>query len=88
MQTIFQALIRDTNTVLRRLAADDHAPDWAVNWGDLSCRQAAAGVDDVGGPFIAVWVEEAAPDNYAFWEAIAGGLADLRWPSVQVYTEW
>jgi len=41
-QTVFQKLIRDTNTVLRRLAAGPHQTDWTVNWGDIACRQAGA----------------------------------------------
>jgi len=87
-QTVFQKLIRDTNTVLRRLAAGPHQTDWTVNWGDLACRQAGAGIDDWGNPFTAVWVEEVAPDNPGFQAAVTAGLADLGWPSVQVYTEW
>lgn len=80
-----------------RLAADDAIgivgvlsanPGGAVNWGDLSCRQAAWVVTDDDEAYAEVLIEEAAPDASELQEAVARELAVLGWPDVRVVTEW
>jgi hypothetical protein len=43
---------------------------------------------DDGVPFLAVWIEEAAPDNYEFQRTIMERLKLLGHENVQVATEW
>ena len=59
-----------------------------VNWGDLSCRQAAWVVTDDGSAYAEVLIEEASPDATEFRETIRCELARRGYPGVQVVTEW
>jgi hypothetical protein len=81
-------LIADTNKILGEIFEIRDTMEGPINWADLSCREAAAGVMEDGKPFLAVWIEEASPDNYDFQNEIMMKLSKLGYENVQVTTEW
>jgi len=72
----------------RRAVTDLWFQGEAINWGDLSCREAALVLTDEGQSYIRVSIEEAAPDVTAFQAAIRKELAIIGWPNVIVETAW
>lgn len=79
---------------LRRLANDalDAAEaagiEDAVNWGDLSCVEAALVLTDEGRSYYRVMIEEASPDAYKLGVYVRDWLAKRGWTDVEVLTEW
>lgn len=59
-----------------------------VNWADISCSQAAWVITDENLPYAEVRIEEAAPENPEFQEAVRAELRKAGWPDVRVVTEW
>lgn len=60
----------------------------AINWGDLHCTVAERYIDHTGETGYRVYIEEASPDCPKFCQYIADQLALLRYPDVEVKTEW
>ena len=79
---------------LRRLANDalDAAEaagiEDAVNWGDLSCVEAALVLTDEGRSYYRVMIEEASPDAYKLGVYVRDWLAKRGWTDVEGLTEW
>lgn len=76
----------DTNAILGAL--DRSSIDDAVNWGDLSCVEAARVSDQDGYSYLQVRISEAAPDADKLSEAVREKLAEKGWDDVTVLTEW
>ena len=77
-----------TNDAIALIQGYDVALFGAINWADLSCRQASLVVTDAGESYTEVLIEEAAPDATKFQQAVASELALAGWPDVRVVTEW
>lgn len=60
----------------------------AINWADLSCRQAAWVTTDEGESYAEVLIEEADPEASEFRAAVRAELVKTGWPDVRVVTEW
>lgn len=60
----------------------------AVNWGDLSCREAARVETDKGEVYYQVLIEEASPEAANFHGFISSYLAEQGFKDVVVITEW
>ena len=69
-------------------AADAAGIEDAVNWGDLSCVEAALGQTDEGRRYYRVMIEEASPDAYKLAVYVRDWLAKRGWTDVEVLTEW
>lgn len=83
-------------TMLRRAAdeacemaiTEPHRPAGAINWADLSCTRAERYQDDSGEIGYRVLIEEADPGATELHAYIAGRLAEMGCPDVEVMTEW
>lgn len=63
----------------------------AVNWADLYCVEAAAGIDQRGVPFIRILIEEAAEGCEKLSDAVRAGLLERGYPEAKQFrikTEW
>ena len=79
---------------LRRLAnealdaAEVAGIEDAVNWGNLSCVEAALVLTDEGRSSYWVIIEGASPDAYNLVTYVEDWLAKRGWTDVVVLTEW
>lgn len=84
------ALIAAANDILASL--DPEQFNDPINWGDLRCISAVAGVeygpDGDADSVLAVVIQEAGPDCPALSAAVAAALAGRGFPGVTVRTEW
>ena len=85
-QQRLQHLRRLTNEALHAAEAAGIAD--AVNWGDLSCVEAALVLTDEGRSYYRVMIEEASPDAYKLGVYVRDWLAKRGWTDVEVLTEW
>lgn len=85
-QRRLQHLRRLTNDALD--AAEAAGIEDAVNWGDLSCVEAALVLTDEGRSYYRVMIEEASPDAYHLGVYVRNWLAKHGWTDVEVLTEW
>lgn len=84
------ALIAAVNDILSSFDPEQFADP--INWGDLRCVSAVAGVeygpDGDADPVLAVVIQEAGPDCPALSAAVSDALAARGFPGVTVRTEW
>ena len=85
-QQRLQHLRRLTNEALHAAEAAGIAD--AVNWGDLSCVEAALVLTDEGSRYYWVIIEEAPPDAHNLVTYVEDWLAKRGWTDVVVLTEW
>lgn len=64
------------------------AQTWNVNWAELTCVDVERYENCEGKAGFNVYIEEAAPDNWAFRTWIAKWLAKHKFPNCRVFTEW
>lgn len=88
-ETYLKSLILATDTIIDNL--DPKNPEFsedAINWADLSCRQAGVTMFFDGTIQLTIGIEEAAPSSYHLGRAIADQLAEIGFPNVIVNVEW
>lgn len=61
--------------------------DGAINWGDLVCTETAFVVDENGGEYFHVTIQEADPVNKEFCEWIQARLQERGHEAI-IVTEW
>jgi hypothetical protein len=85
-------LYEDTNAAIKAVHRRRKKIAGAINWADLSCVEACLVRSFSGGKSLEaryqVSIEEVAPDQREFIEAIGSQLRKRGWPDVEVLTEW
>ena len=79
------ALRNATDKILKGLGP---IPNEAINWGDLSCTEAAWCQTDSGLSYVRVMIEECSPTCMKLPELVTTQLAELGFPDVRVETQW
>ena len=62
-------------------------PNWAVNWGDVSCRDVLVSALHPNDP-PTLKIEEASPDAWGFAQAVANDIEVRTGLKFTVETEW
>jgi len=84
-------LIDDINCIIIEKAHEnkkdfDHE---SINWANLSCTDVETGESFMGGKFIRVIIEEAAPECFSFKQFILDELYELGYrEDITIVTEW
>lgn len=86
-QSDLKRLRAATEEILLLLKPGDY-PNEAINWADLHCVEARQIINDEGGEYLEVGIQEASPDCGKMPQAVRERLALQGWKDVSVVTEW